>query len=59
MENITLRPQIMYGCKEKDFHIIYSYSAKYFGYFMYINFTKSFESDIKSGKTYFTPSNNV
>jgi len=38
---ITLRPPVMYGFKETEFHRIYSYPAKYFGYFMYIIYTKS------------------
>jgi len=56
---IILRPQIMYGFKETDFHRIYSYPAKYFIYFMYIIFTKLYENDRKCGKNYFTPSSNV
>ena len=53
---IILHPQVMYGFKETDFNRIYSYSAKYFVYFMYIICTKSNEKDRKCGKNYFTSS---
>jgi len=58
-EKIILPPQVMYGFKETDFHSIYSYSAKYFKYFMYVICTKSYENDRKCGKNYFTLSSNV
>jgi len=52
---ITLRSPVMYGFKETDFHRIYSYPAKYFGYFMYVICTKSNEKVIKCEEKLFYP----
>jgi hypothetical protein len=44
---VALRSQVVYGFKETKFQSIYSYSEKYFEYFMYVILTKSDENGRK------------